>query len=326
LELPSAHKRIEIELTFDQEFPCDKELSNKEFSFYIENLQATVAFPKINPKLNRDTFDALNCILLPPDNADLKITGNKKIAWGNVYSFPIDGMYVGSLRAWVIVLDENNYENEGNHLYDQLPRWRDLLQLYIEIFTRISLRHSLPNQIPLNRHIDLSIWKNKDGKIIKGNPFNKVPTITGNIGEKIPALDVQGFSYILNELKTLNPPPLEYQLLNEARIDYRNKNYGKAVMQASTALEIIIESIISEIIEEKVSKEFSKFVTSKQTLGKKYHALKALGIDLAAFGYLESFITIRNQTAHKGYVPERCDVNNIIKAVEKILEKYSPLK
>ncbi|MFN0175068.1 MAG: hypothetical protein ACKVU0_10505 [Saprospiraceae bacterium] len=322
MEKKSFPPRIEIDMTFDQQFACSKEFSNKEFSFNIENLNGVIAFPKIDPNIDRISCFKKGAIL-PPDNADLSVSRHKEINWGSIPSFPFSCIRVGNLRAWVNVLDEDNYKNEGNFLYDHLPKWRDLLQLYLEIFTKESLRYREPIVSPINKYINMSIWANENGKSGLKQPFDRIDNINIEVGEH-PCIDEQAFFWVLDRLQRLEPPPVEYQLLNEARIDFQNRNLAKAIIQASTAIEIVLEKLISEIIENKIGKDFLK-VLGQQTLGKKYHTLKGLGIDLSTLGYSESFVGVRNAAAHKGNVPEKLEVRQLIQSAEKILEHFSPL-
>lgn len=320
MEKKSVSKRIEIDLRFDRKIACDKDLSNKQFAFQIGGLDGTIAFPKINLDVNRDNYSSNNSIL-PPDGADLQIFRHEEMNWGRLYSFPFNCVHIENLRAWVNVLDEDNYENEGNFLQQNLPKWRDLLQQYVEIFTKIGLRHRLPEQYPLNRHIDMAIWKNNGGRVVAGRPFNRMPVLEIVIGDMHPCLDEQSFLFILDKLKTFEAPPLEYQFLNEARVDNENGNFGKAVLQASTSIEIVLERKIIETNDQGTTKP----IPTDQTLGKKYDLVKSIGINLSTFNYTKEFVKVRNSTVHRGYSPSEAETNGIIKAAEKILEHFSPL-
>jgi len=264
--------------------------------------------------------------VLPPSDIDLEILNFIEDEWGAIYSYPINSFHVGRLRLSVQIADPTNFETEGNFLHDNLPTWRNYFMQYVEIITKRSLRIK-PQTLGLEgENIYMRIWTKaeSDKKKYSDEPYEHPVNISIDMKGN-PIMHLETVTWVLEKLKNISSPPIEYLLLAEASHDYYIKNFEKAVIQASTAIEIVLEKAIIDAINTPVEKDVIG-IFGPQTLGKKYSIMKSLGFDLESFGYLLKFVKLRNAVAHKWEKPNREEVYSLIEAAENILDHFSPIE
>lgn len=133
----------------------------------------------------------------------------------------------------------------------------------------------------------------------------------------ITAQGLQTFFDIAGELKD---PPVEWLLLRDAFKQYSFREYRNAIVSASMALEIILNTYRDQALLGLPSGIGEYFKHRKMTLGPKLDLLtRYLGLTLPGGGLEMSIVKLRNSTIHRGQIPQAAEVVSAIEEVRDLL-------
>jgi hypothetical protein len=119
-------------------------------------------------------------------------------------------------------------------------------------------------------------------------------------------------------------PRLEYQLMLEAYSAQRNGDYRKALIEATTALEICLTNRAKqEFTKQNIS--FGEGLLNKfRTLSGRFELLRLLSIELPNTNYKALIIEPRNGVIRKADPVSEPQAKQVINQVEQLLQLFSP--
>ncbi len=163
-----------------------------------------------------------------------------------------------------------------------------------------------------------------DGAKINYISSGKPVFLTGRIAKKDDCLSRDQFKEASNlASKGLNPH-WHYKLLLEAYSAWCNKDYRKAIIEASTALEKCLTfKILNEFSSQGIT--FGEKLLQKfRMLGGRFELVRLLDINLPNKDYDRLIVNPRNDVIHKASFPSKDLASQVIKEVEELLYLFSP--
>ncbi|OFX43581.1 MAG: hypothetical protein A2046_01510 [Bacteroidetes bacterium GWA2_30_7] len=316
--------RIETIFELPNDIPCKKEVLGMEFQIEIGSHKGILAFPNIprdfKKRLSNDgiTDNKLIC----PTNSEIQIPHNENVHWG--YFFDSNGnASVKKCSIWFPCnLDE--YNEIGSKLSKITSKYIDKFILFLEILSK----NTFDNKAGLNIDVEhlTGYWLfDKTGSMINAhnNEINISVTfhsdefcISKNLIEKALYFSNMGFE-----------PSLQYKLFRDSIFHKNNDDFRRAIIDASTAIEIVLtERIKEEYIKRKIND--TNFIKSKlekhHSLSGRIELITMLNINLPRpkSDYKETLSRIRNKSIHAGYKPSLNEVKTVIEIANDTLQFY----
>lgn len=196
-----------------------------------------------------------------------------------------------------------------------LPKFWFTAKNWIESISLQNLS-TIPSNDASRRFAARVMWRNGGGGIDTFRPG-------GSLGFFYPtkySITARGLQCFLDIAGELKDPPVEWLLLRDAFKQYSFREYRNAVVSASMALEIILNTYRDQALSGLPSGINEYFEDRKMTLGPKLELLtRYLGLTLPSGGLGMSIVKLRNSTIHRGQVPQGAEVVSAIEEVRDLL-------
>jgi len=303
---------------FSASLYCAEDVLAKTVDISVGGHKGKLTLPSL-PDWGESESDPLHKPLLPPDNAKEWKRGEKPLYWGRPLSYPSGNASV-ELALLEIKLNDNHLESVSQDIYKNYSSWLNLFRQYVILLTKQNT-YSRVTGGDHSDHLELLINGEEGLKSI--HRTNK-PVITVQISDVDHALHFEHFKKAADLSSKNYSPRLEYQMLLQAYLAQEDGDYRKAIIEASSALEI---SITSRIMEEFQSQRISfglKLLEKYRMLGGRFELVRVLGIPLPVKDYKKLVIGPRNDVIHKAKFPEQKIANQVITEVEELLQLFSP--
>ena len=227
-------KELKALFEFKTEFCWSKNILDKSFNTTICNIPCTLYFPRLYELWFEDTnydLDYLHMPLKAPSNAGTWYIGEDEKEWGYPISYP-DGVSIISDLFFVFNIQDNeNIDEISKKLYDNILPWKNTFYKYLKLLSKQLVDNfKEPRNIrPLTLYSDGNRIQDKEAFDLGTLCIEHSNSITFEMVSKAITLTESSLDI-----------PLYYELIYSAYLELENNNFRKAVIDASTSLEILL--------------------------------------------------------------------------------------
>ncbi len=290
--------------------PVRADVLDARFSTVIKDIPITLLLPR--RPLRNEERPGFATHLVAPDGFRTWKKGNEPIDWGNVCSTITGSSFVNVLGV-VIELEENDVAEKCRDVYSAIEEWEGRFTEYLRLACKKYYRGGK------DVHCGLTLL-NSDGKLIPSYLTSVV--MIGIYGEESYAtIDIlqKAIEFASSEKSFKS----EYEMLvavYEARKNNRNR---QMVTDACAALELtIIRKIRDCCAQQGINAD--ELLERVRMLGKRFDKLKQLDLS-CPFTSIQDVLDLRDDMMHGRIIyPTDAQVDQLVKAVEPIIEYYSP--
>lgn len=296
------------------------------------------------PQANLREIDGFDRLLAPPRASDveyaLRVQNNGRkpyehLRWGNYFTWNLHDPENTAI-AWVthglIVFPAKQgrrlqtLERVARQCQAHLPAWYSVLADWIEVTTGIDLdpTHSARHMMegPILNTIPW-IFANRRGKY--GYEYvNRHLVLMGDDGRHAmgPAL----WAAVIRAANRLKTPPEERLLLRDARSALARGSARRAILDAITALEIVVESALRKaLLRRNPRKLVEHLLKSEWKLSMRVDLMRKARLWLPA-GVDSALLELRNKVVHKNAAVTVLQAGAAVAAVTKFVDRYSTLR
>ncbi len=323
---PNLAPRIDAIIEFPYGIPCQFDALGMELPITIGSNKGIIAFPTIDD--NFQTFfdphpeEVMNRDLLPPKSANLKIPYAED--WGHF----VDNSGNSDVRRclfWFPCMWDN-YREISLGISQMTKEYFNRFTLFMECFWENSIGENSCKGMEIE-HPYQYWFINKKGRIIDAeNAESHLTFIVRDQSSFISkSILEKSIDYANKNLKISD----EHILLRDAYYNRNKEDYRRAILDATTAIEISFTKRIKkeyykqEKNEDYVNSKFKRY----PSLSGRIKLLKSLNIELPDSKDITiiDLGNLRNRAIHAGKIPNRTDTKKVIDYAIIILEKFSSI-
>lgn len=314
--------RIETTIEFPDGFSCKRDALGQEYEIIIGKHKGVLAFPNIPDdyleriKSDGDIIKEMN--LTSPNNSDIKLQNGEKIDWG--FFFVSDGTsYIKHCSIW-FPCTYRKYKKVGEDVAKKTKEYIDKFILFLEIISE--------NAFNAKSGIDLIVTSDK--QYWTWNSKNKIIPVTNvNINVDVSIIDnfvtKNMIEEALNYCNNKYEPNTSYCLLRDSIYHSHKKDFRRAIIDSTTAIEIALTRKIKKELQRKKINDnivIDALLEKYNALGGRYKLARKMKIELprSQNDYLEVVGKARNKAVHAGYVSNISEVRNVIEITSETLK------
>lgn len=207
------------------------------------------------------------------------------------------------------------WESPDHQLAAQIVFWFDRVRTWVEILTGQDLD---PNH------------RVYDAEAIGAGLTFVAPPHEGELGFRLttprirPISDYQ-WKMILAAVRDDMEPPLEEVLLRDARAAFTRRFYRRVIIDAATAVEIVLARTLIGRAKELPEKQRTR-LENRPTLGAYINIAKVSNLKFeVTFEDLERLSASRNDAVHRGQSPDDLETHSLLRIATDFLGAYGPL-
>lgn len=268
----------------------------------------TLEMPSL-PLWEEHEEDSLHKPLKAPANASTWKHGNDLIYWSSPVSYP-EGISDVKLALLSFDLPINEIEEGAQKIYQS--NWINLFSDYHEILVERGKKY-VHSEDFRNHGLELYCWESgKNGRI----SYSDITTIEIlSYSDEVLKFDV--FREICELASKGAPPNLQYRMLIASYRAIAAGDYRKAIIEASSALEIALTKRITLELDTLGIQFGEKLLNKYRQLSGRFELAELLDIPLPK-NYTDDFVKLRNVVVHRAEFPE-------FEAAHKFVFKAAPL-
>lgn len=291
---------------------CSSEVLDSVINARIGGIPVQLAFPRKLERKNADgeVFDGIFNSLASPRGAEKWKIGGSDIGWGHTH---FDG--TSEIRRVVIFSEcsEENVKSTAKALYSDVGRWERAFLEYCYIISR-------QNPIVQNSFytIGCKFQLCAEKPIYMVSPDVNPPTCPLPF-EVLSAGEIREACEFASKDTSLL---LEYQLLNEAYSAFINGKNRQAIMDACSALEIVMVKQIRKYCKS-LNLDEEILLSKYQSLGERVRLVQKLYTSFFIDNLVRNTVYLRNAVAHSNTVyPSNEETDRLIDNVEKAMKFF----
>ena len=314
---------------FQYPIPCRGDVLGKNYKTNINNVEATIAFPRIDYKKETtgiDEFGEKRPIVVIPNS----LQSTREDDWGEVVCWNTKGENDlnknGVLVNQVVIefaTECNEEEKKLNALAEGINKWRT--QLYEKSFFLGKTKVKAENNNAFNQKgkgNNLEIYYKETYLPAQFEQRECFDLEFTNLQDCMSPDEIRT---ILSEIDVSKDLREEYRMLLNAFYEQRAGNTRYAVMEATTAVEMCVTNIIIERCNDLGIDGKGLCDSFYRSLGNRFDLLKHLGIELPTQNPSKELVKPRNDLYHnKNLKPTRKESQDVLEVVHKYLQHYIP--
>lgn len=305
-------------LNFENDFLFQKDILGNCIKTKINGVEVKLLFPRISPNIDeqikKTSSLSSNEFIIAPN---LNITNfNSDFNWGYLKSYPD---LISHINNIIIAFPSGN-EDE---ICDHVEEWLNVLFKYCKLISKIIMFHNNPNSIIMGG--PLRLFSIIDNKYVKINRNYKSNPLKIYLTSETDAITLEQLT-LAAKLASNRPIYLEEDLMLSAYNELENKNYRKCVIEAGTALEVLLTKVIKEKFKEQKILWGDKLLSKYQTLRGRFELLNILEISIPTKDYQDNIIKPRNIAVHGANPLTKNIALLCINDVQKYFDTFSPLE
>ncbi|MGW5376459.1 hypothetical protein ACWESM_13520 [Nocardia sp. NPDC003999] len=297
---------------------CDHELIGSDIETKISGYPTVIHFP-------HDTVgrDADRMLQKPPQLIGSVLDQD----WGMARENPRIAT-VMRLGFTAIVPPGLNPETMKTDILNSLDPWLDIAIDWLSVLTGTHTRHVGPQfHLAFQDRTMMFEISNSEAKHAPGiRPIPVPSSLPGKIATK------EAVEYCFERAASVEPVPLAWSLISEARALHRARQYRRAVVDAGSAVEMAAYALVQLELASKTPPGVAKYLMEARgnlTLGTLVTYLKATDYPLPPNLY-EDLVVIRNKVLHsnKGVgpvLPTESESGTAIEVATKVVKDAFPL-
>jgi len=313
--------QIESTLVFRSGLPVSVELLGQEICIFINGIRGLICFPQLNidTKNYNHNVDRIFDTLKKPKKLKINTTHEERFDWGYVSEFPTGNSRINAIQLIFELSSYEKFYEIGNKIKIELDK---LIPYVLELIEIIKKTIYLKDDDSPYVDYHLAI-RNKENKLRTATnlPIHLYSTIYRDKDyiKKSELLFALKRAYLKKEIKT------EYKLQHSGRKSFLKGDYRRAILDSATAVEIAFTNLILKELETIGKPQFTKKLLGKfRALGGRYELIKLLKIPVPKHNYNKDLIDPRNDTVHKGVVPNKETAQKVLKIADELLyEKHT---
>lgn len=145
---------------------------------------------------------------------------------------------------------------------------------------------------------------------------------TGIVHRDVELIDRKAWTLAV-ELGSGGGPPLEHQLVAEARAACAAENHRLAVIQAATAVEVTLTERFQNDIRALGSAIATSLAGERRTLGS---LVSAMRVPYGLPDGLTEFVKLRNRVTHRYEIPSRAEAEHAVRTAKQVLDMLAPIE
>ena len=250
--------------------------------------------------------------LEPPTGVPLLLPGGHHIDWGWISGRSEYGVGINALLL--------SFDTEKEHASENVRSWlwtlADWLQAYTaQVLTSQSAQNGLPS-------LSVQTWRVEDGEakpVRDGYPEEGRYSPPWALATSVLWEAAVRFASAGEEL------PLSWQLLGDGLRALHTGQLRRAVVEASTSVEVTVRQAIRTRAEQCGDQAVAEVITGQRnTLGSLFKLARNLGITLPG-ALNDLFVALRNRVVHRGDLPSPTEALAIWQAARAFFQERSPL-
>jgi len=306
-------------IKFEPSLICSKETLGQSVQISVAGNIGKLTLPAL-PEWTDNEKDPLHMVLIPPEKANTWKRGEEKLYWGSPVSYPSGESHV---RKGLIEfnLTSEQTEQKSQDIYQEFPHWINLFKKYVVLLTKQNTKRNIEVKNNSNA-LELLLDNDGDLSLVSRKKAVEIVVYLSNSDESLHLDELKEACHFASSQFL---PRLEYEMLLESYFARENADYRKAIIEAAAALEICLTSrIAEEFIAQKIN--FGEKLSQKyRMLSGKFELIRLLDIQIPDKDYAALILNPRNQVIHKAIYPDAKLANQVIREVEEILKRFSPI-
>ena len=310
--------RIETTIEFPNGIPCKKDVLGSEFDVIIGNLKGIIAFPRLPEnyieELKSEKDRPTENGLLSPFNSDMELSFHE-VKWG-VFCDSLGNSSVDNLRIW-FPCNHEDCKGIANGLSDKTIGYFKNLILFMEILSGQAFQKKTGQIFHLEVKETIQYWHwDENNRMIDPNEDNFILEIQVQANDKENFISKELVTKAIDYTNKNLTHNLAYILLRDSIYHKDNKENRKAILDASTAIEIAFtRKIKSEFQVRNLSGKLEESLLKKyHSIGGRIELMQSMEIELPC--KIEEYRTflakIRNKAIHAGHNPSPDEAKKVI--------------
>lgn len=301
-------------LRFSQDLLCLKEVLGAEIDIEIGGISARIVFPQLVEKWDESGKFELGFLnpLAAPRGAEKWKKGGRPLEWGYPMSFP-EVLSTISQAVIYVECSDDNLQSTADVLYSKIGDWEGSFFEYCNIASK---QYSLRNLNLRTFRSDFQLYE-KD-YVTQSFPIKVYASVPKESNALSLSIIKDACKYASSEKELF----LEYQMLNVAYAAKANCQNRQAIIDACSALEIVMVKQISQYCDS-ISLDSNILLSKYRSLGDRVKLVQNLFPNFTIERLNEQIVFVRNNIAHnKTVFPTDEETDNLIQAVEMCMEHF----
>jgi hypothetical protein len=313
--------RIETTVEFPHGIPCKNDVLGTEHTILIDSHEGIVSFPNI-PSNYKESLP-IRKRLIQPNNGNMEVAFYKTLDWGNYSDSGLSCM-----KRCIIWFPCNSvdYKKMGDEIGKNISGYFENFILFLEIYLKKAFDSYPTCGSSAENLTRYWLWE-KDGKMMDA----RNPTISFSVNlvseEFFASKDIikEALSYSNKGFE----PNLTYKLLRDSIFHKNRKDFRRAILDSSTAIEIALtERIKDELSTRNINDEnlTDSFLKKYHSLRGRIELLKTLNVKLPRSKKdYDEFSNMRNRSIHAGYISNHSEAEKAVELAIDTLNTFSKL-
>jgi hypothetical protein len=277
------------------------------------------------PVPGQPLLDIVSPPRLPGVPSDNKLLADRP--WVIDYAAEADEQSIALSRVAFVASGENNRDVPNHrlakddlrtgiayHFRDQVDGWFDALRSWIEVLTQQDLNHRHPSYDVEFPAAGLFVWSD--------DQFKGPGQVKLNWPQFRP-ISLPAWTWALGQVAAGNRPATEHLLMRDARAALARGDTRRAVLDAATAVEIVLSSELARANENRPPGKTAQ-LKGPQTLGRLAKFVPQLRPNLAASeAELRELTSARNGAAHRVDIATPSSANRILRIGDRLVKTHS---
>jgi len=311
---------IEGHIIFENEIAVTNECLGKEFPIVIAGFEGLLFTPLI-----KDSYENKDWTLKPPLHGIGQYDNH--FDWGSLIGWPNGNAIIRACKILFKNIDESLYEQVGNSIALELPKWRTLLIENISLMLKKDYRGSKRvSTIKTYGLGEFGLFRDLEQKERFIPEQHKVMKFTFD-GDKTQGFGKEGIQEVLNDVSRGKTPLLPFYFLLDAERSIFDKSYRKSILDSATSVEVCFSFLINQHLP--YNNEMNKYISSKHnSLRLKRELLKALKVDIPIKEqtFIKDLDAHRNRVIHAGHYPNEHEATRTYNIAKETLYTLLPKK
>ncbi|MEU4315162.1 hypothetical protein [Nocardia sp. NPDC024068] len=206
---------------------------------------------------------------------------------------------------------------------EEIMGWWSLLRAWLEITTTQDL-----SRTPLSIFDPHAVFFEKMWTAASDGSVEIIPFDEGRFEVNYPyparAVDNNLLRWCAEQAANGQRPPLEWQLIRDARRSLQHNELRRSVIDAGTAAELALTRLLDRSLHQLPESVVDALLSKYQMLGQKTQLYRKFGGTLPS-NFQQLLIEPRNRAAHTGAEPSHADAEQALTAATEIVTQASPL-
>lgn len=295
-----------------------KSTLGREFEIRISKYKGILALPRY-PAFSKNKYQLiLHKKLRPPKNIQSRMYEDKNVNWGSPVQYPEGYSEVLCAALYFDFTNASSRLKNSKKIYSASQNWLTRFQEFTEIFSGQEIARKAK---VLSRNLEIDLWFY--------NNMNKANHITGQSRSSISIptagqiIDTRLFRRILDYCSNGFSPNLIHVLFKDAIRAFDNSEFRRAILDASTAIELILTYRLQSKLSKKHSVKVVQSILNKfRTLGNLLNLANDLNCKLPSGDLQNEIVKPRNDAIHRGIVPSSTAARSVLHKCQEMIAIY----